>query len=62
MTKEHGMTGKRNASKNDDEKKTSHIHIRCDSKLKSEAEKTAQENGKTLSQWITDLIKHNSKY
>jgi hypothetical protein len=51
MTK-HGMTGKRKAE----------IHIRSESRLKSGAVKTAQDSGKTLSQWLIDLISANSKY
>lgn len=58
----HGMTGKRNAEKPEISKKMADIHIRCESRLKSGAVKTAQDSGKTLSQWLIDLIKANSKY
>ena len=62
MIKQHGMTGKRNAAKHANDKKQSYIHIRCDSILKSGAVKTAKDSGKTLSQWLIDLIAANSKY
>ena len=62
MTTKHGMIGKRNAKKPESKKKLSDIHIRCEPRIKSGAEKTAQESGKTLSKWIIDLIKSNSKY
>lgn len=58
----HRMTGKRNAKKPEDTKKMAEIHIRCESRLKSGAVKTAQNSGKTLSQWLIDLIAANSKY
>lgn len=58
----HGMTGKRNAEKSEAAKKLAEIHIRCEPRLKSGAVKTAQDSGKTLSQWLIDLIKANSKY
>lgn len=58
----HGMTGKRNAEKPKAAKKLAEIHIRCESRIKSGAVKTAQENGKTLSQWLIELIATNSKY
>jgi len=61
MTK-HGMIGKRNAEKSEAAKKLAEIHIRCESRLKSGAVKTAQDSGKTLSQWLIDLIAANSKY
>lgn len=56
------MTGKRNAEKPQTAKKLADIHIRCESRLKAGAVKTAQDNGKTLSQWLIDLIATNSKY
>ena len=56
------MTGKRNAEKPETAKKLAEIHIRCESQLKSGAVKTAQDSGKTLSQWLVDLISDNSKY
>lgn len=62
MTNQHGMTGKRNAEKPETAKKLAEIHIRCESQLKSGAVKTAQDSGKTLSQWLVDLISDNSKY
>lgn len=58
----HRMTGRRNAEKPETAKKLAEIHIRCESRLKSGAVKTAQESGKTLSQWLIDLIAANSKY
>lgn len=62
MKKQHGLIGKKNALKSDSEKKLSYIHIRCDRSVKAGAVKTAQKEGKTLSQWITDLIAKNTKY
>jgi len=38
------------------ENKESYIHIRCNSRLKAGAVKTAQKEGKTLSKWLTDMI------
>ncbi len=62
MSNTHGMTGKRNAEKPETAKKMAEIHIRCESRLKAGAVKTAQDNGKTLSQWLIDLIAANSKH
>lgn len=58
----HRMTGKRNAEKPQTAKKLAEIHIRCEPGLKSGAVKTAQDSGKTLSQWLIGLIAENSKY
>lgn len=62
MINQHGMICKHNAKKPEEAKKLAEIHIRCEPRLKSGAVKTAQDSGKTLSQWIIDLIAANSKY
>lgn len=60
--KNNGYIGNQNAAKPDNDKKLSSIHIRCDPRIKAGAVKTAQDSGKTLSEWLVDLIKSNSKY
>lgn len=62
MDQQHGLTGNTNAAKQDNNKKLSSIHIRCDARMKAGAVKTAQDSGKTFSEWLIDLIKSNSKY
>lgn len=62
MSVKHGMTGKKNAKKPDADKNTAYIHIRCHPQVKDGAVKTALNEGKTLSRWIVDLIKQESKY
>lgn len=59
--KRRGIIGKQNVEKQG-EKKQSEIHIRIETRLKAGAVKTAQECGQTLSQWLVDLIKANSRY
>lgn len=63
MIKKHGLSGKpSNHTKNDEDRKESTIQIRCLRRLKSGAVKTANDDGKTLSAWIVDLINKNVRY
>jgi uncharacterized protein (DUF1778 family) len=54
-TKPHGMTGKRNAAK-DDSSATSFIHARCKPQDKAIWVRAAQAEGLKLTEWIVQRL------
>lgn len=54
MTKPHGMTGKKNALKDESEKKSSYIHMRVEQERKARYVREASGQGLKLAAWILD--------
>lgn len=55
----HANTGNKNAMKTDEEKATSTLICRINPKIKAAWVKSAQKEGKKLSQWVTDTLNAN---
>lgn len=51
-----GYFGNQNAAKNPDESAKSFLHIRCTAKQKAGWVKSAQRQGKKLSEWVIDRL------
>lgn len=61
IKKNHGMIGKKNASKNDNDKKLGTVYIRCNLEQKESWIKTAKLKNMTLSKWITEVLNNSIK-
>jgi len=52
----HANIGNQNALKNEDDKATSKLICRVNPKIKAQWVRSAQKEGKKLTEWVTDVL------
>lgn len=60
MKQKHGMTGKINAAKPEDQKASSYIHARCLRSDKAAWVRESQKRGMKLTEWIVQTLNEKS--